>query len=91
MAVPRTSNETVYTAIQPTGYNVTIGSETVVVLESDPSGNILHCTGATKPTASGAGYGRGCQFILTGTSSTPTIYFNAGSATSCNFLTVTLT
>lgn len=85
MAVPRNANYTVYTGVEYDGATETINSQTVVGLAADPSGNLLLCRGATSPTASGAGYARGCIFIITGLTSTPCILVNAGSATSCNF------
>ena len=50
---------------------------------------ILLCYGTTKPTDGDAGYATGCIFIHTDGTNGSSIYFNDGSATSCDFDTST--
>lgn len=90
MAVPRTSDETVYTAIQTTGSVETIGAELITVNLVDGNGDILHCTGLTVPTDGGTGYAKGCLFIDTNVSTGTTgLNCNKGTNTSCAFTAVT--
>jgi len=68
----------------------TINSIPVRVYIRDSVGDILLCTGTTKPTDASDGYAKGCLFIdtdvATGTSG---LYCNKGTKDSCVFGLVT--
>ena len=63
------------------GANAKIGAVTTAVLLRNAENKIAVCSGATKPTDAGAGYAAGCMFVK----SDGTVYFNAGTKTSCDF------
>lgn len=56
------------------------------ILEFDSSGNILRCSGVTKPTDALSGFAKGCIFIKTDASAgIKSIYENQGTSSSCLF------
>lgn len=90
MATPRSSNFTVYTAVQYSGHTSSINSQTVVPYVADQNGDLLLVTGTALVTDGGTGFAKGCQFILTNaTTGSPCVYLNKGSSTSCTFTLVT--
>jgi len=68
----------------------TAGGQSVRVYMRDAAGFILFATGTTIPTATSAGFAKGCIFIDTdvagGTGGT---YLNKGTTSSCSFTLVT--
>ena len=72
--------------LQIVGRSVTINSVAVTPLIKDSAGDILLCTGLTKPTDASDGFAKGCIFIdtdvVTGTKS---VYENTGTKDSCVF------
>lgn len=68
------------------GRDVTINSQTIEVILQDSLGLLLLCRGTSVPTADGAGYAKGCQFIKTDAGDgTKGLYENAGTTTACDF------
>lgn len=61
-------------------------SNPIRVLQKDGSGNVLIATGTEVPTATTAGYAKGCLFIDTNVATGTTgLYENIGTTSSCNF------
>ena len=78
------------TALQLAGESETINSIAVTGLISDSNGDLLLCTGLTKPTDASTGYAKGCLFIDTDVATGTTgLYCNKGTNTSCTFTAVT--
>ncbi len=78
---------TILEAYSLPGKLIVIGVETPRVYLKDAAGNVLLATGNVVPTAATAGYAKGCLFIKTdATSGTRGLYENAGTTTSCLFL-----
>lgn len=72
------------------GISTSINSQTFLVYERNSSG-ITDCSGAAVPTDAGSGFAIGCNFSLTtGNGVGTTNYTNEGSASSCDFNSVTL-
>lgn len=90
MAVPRNSNQTVYTSLQATGGSETVNSIAITTVLCDGNGDILIATGLTKPTDASSGYAKGCLFIDTDVATGTTgLNCNKGTNTSCQFTAVT--
>lgn len=90
MATPRNSNYTVYTAVQGTGANETINSESVTGYLADNNGDLLICTGTVAISNGGSGYAKGCLYIKTDVvAGTGALYANKGTNTACEFTLVT--
>ena len=67
-----------------------INSVAVRVYFRDTNGDVLFCTGVTVPTATSAGYAKGCLFIDTDVAGgTGGLYCNKGTNLSCTFGLVT--
>lgn len=71
--------------LQMDGSVETVGSVSITILQTDPSGKVMMATGATLPAAGDAGYAFGCRFVLTGSAAGASNYINEGSATSAAF------
>lgn len=90
MAVPRNSNQTVFTSYQATGAAETINSIAIVTILCDGNGDILMATGTTVPTNGSSGYAKGCLFIDTDVATGTTgLNCNKGTNTSSAFTAVT--
>lgn len=90
MAVPRSSNYTVFTANQFSGHLATINSQVFTPYMADQNGDILLCTGTVLVTDGGTGFAKGCQYIKTDVATgTGGMYLNKGTNTSCQFTLVT--
>jgi len=90
MSVPRSSNQTVFNSLQVTPVAESINSIVVFPVLCDGIGDVLICTGTTKPTDASTGYAKGCLFIDTDVATGTTgLYCNKGTNTSCVFTTVT--
>lgn len=64
------------------------GSQTALltVLRKKTNGHILEAEGATVPTATSAGFSKGCTFRKTNGGVGTSLYVNQGSVTSCLFV-----
>jgi hypothetical protein len=72
------------------GYPETVNSVAIRVFIKDNVGDILFCTGITKPTDASDGYAKGCIFIDTDVATgTGGMYLNKGTKDSCVFSLVT--
>ena len=90
MPVPRTYQETVFSALQANPVSEVKGSETIYPVLSDGNGNLLIAYGTTVPTDATSGYAKGCLFIDTDVATGTTgLYCNKGTSTSCQFTAVT--
>ena len=90
MATPRNSSYTVYDAMQLTGAQQLINSQSIKGYLADVNGDLLICTGTVTVTDGGSGFAKGCMYIktdvVTGTGGN---YFNQGTNTACAFTLVT--
>ncbi len=75
--------------IRKLGVTKVINSQSVLILEEDPSGNVLQSTGAFAVTDGGAGYAKGATHIKTDGGVGTTLYVNEGTASVCDFNAVT--
>lgn len=90
MAVPRNSQTTVYTVLQPTGATFAINSQMITQLLCDGNGDLLLCSGTVLVTDGGTGFAKGCMYIKTDVATgTGGNYLNKGTRTSCQFTLVT--
>jgi hypothetical protein len=72
--------------LQIVGRSVTINSVAVTPLIKDSAGDIVLCTGLTKPTDASDGYAKGCIFIDTDAATgVKGVYENTGTKDSCIF------
>lgn len=71
--------------LQTDGSLEVVGTPTVTILRTDPSGYVLEARGATVPTDTDAGYAKGCIFTKTNGGVATTVYLNEGSETSADF------
>lgn len=73
--------------IRAAGISTVINGITVNVKMRDEVGDVLICTGTTKPTDGSSGYAKGCIFIDTNVETGTTgFYTNDGTNTSCSFI-----
>lgn len=73
--------------IRAAGISTVINGITVNVKMRDEVGDVLICTGTTKPTNGSSGYAKGCIFIDTNVETGTTgFYTNDGTNTSCSFI-----
>ncbi len=76
-----------FSGVQFDGITETINSVSVNVIQADPSGDVLSCSGTTVPTDASSGYAKGCIFIKTDVATGTTgRYENIGTNTSCLFV-----
>ena len=90
MALPRNSNQTVYTSLQVEGGAETVNSVAITTALCNGAGDILIAYGTTVPTNASTGYAKGCLFIDTDVATGTTgLNCNKGTTTSCQFTAVT--
>lgn len=91
MAIPRNSNQTVFSSLQTNGQATeTINSIAITTILCDGNGDVLLATGLTVPTNGSSGYAKGCLFIDTDVAGGTTgLNCNKGTNTSAAFTAVT--